>query len=138
MPDNASRVESIARAFLAPALLITFLFIVAWAAWRSPGTPSRPEATAELGELAVPSEVYDPVRAGEKLPDGFRQVLARDGILPVYDPRFVSAETAGWTPDALVIGVEIDGEAKAYPVGFLNRREMVIDRLAGIPILVTW
>ena len=29
-------------------------------------------------------------------------------------------------------------EAKAYPVTHLNSREMVIDSLEGIPILVTW
>ena len=37
-----------------------------------------------------------------------------------------------------MIGLALDGEAKAYPVSWLNRREMVVDRIAGIPILVTW
>ena len=32
------------------------------------------------------------------------------------------------------MGVAIAGEAKAYPVGLLNYREMVNDELAGIPI----
>ncbi len=85
-----------------------------------------------------PRTVYDPVRAGEERPPGYRQLLPRDGIKPVYDPAFVPASSVPWSDDDLVIGVEIDGQAKAYPVNFLNRREMVIDRLAGIPILVTW
>jgi hypothetical protein len=34
--------------------------------------------------------------------------------------------------------VSSGSEAKAYPVSFLNRREMVIDSINGIPILVTW
>ena len=85
-----------------------------------------------------PRSVYDPVRAGEERPSGFRQLLPRDGIRPVYDPVFVPAAAVPWDDDDLVIGVAIDGDAKAYPVNFLNRREMVIDRLAGIPILVTW
>ena len=38
----------------------------------------------------------------------------------------------------MVIGVELDGIAKAYPVSLLNRREMVNDQLAQLPILVTW
>lgn len=84
------------------------------------------------------TRVYDPVRAGEEQPPGFRQLLPRDGIRPVYRPKFVAADIAAWEDDALVIGVEIAGEAKAYPVAYLNWREMVIDRLAGIPILVTW
>ncbi len=38
----------------------------------------------------------------------------------------------------LVIGVAINGESKAYPVGTLNFREMVNDVVGGVPILVTW
>ena len=68
----------------------------------------------------------------------FRQLLPRDAILPVYDPRFVPAESASVPTDALVIGVEINGESKAYPVGPLNFREMVNDTVGGVPVLVTW
>ncbi len=104
---------------------------------------ARPDRVASVpggSELALPDprSVYDPVRAGEELPAGFIQVIPRDIIAPVYDPRFVPAGESGWDGQTQVIGVEVDGEARAYPVGFLNRREMVIDRVAGIPILVTW
>lgn len=58
--------------------------------------------------------------------------------MPFYNPRFASAAEAPYDDDELVIGVEIDGEAKAYAIGPLNAREMVNDELAGIPILVTW
>jgi hypothetical protein len=37
-----------------------------------------------------------------------------------------------------VIGVAGTNSAKAYPVTHLNQREMVVDSLEGIPILVTW
>ena len=100
--------------------------------------PDRPEAVAGLGVLASPSATYDPVRAGEQTPPGFRQLLPRDAIVPVYDPAFVTAAASPWSDNTLVIGVEIDGEAKAYPVSYLNRREMVIDELAGEPLLVSW
>lgn len=86
----------------------------------------------------IPGEIYDPVAAGEPTPPDYRQVLPRDAILPIYNPRFVSAVDAGWTDDTLIIGLELDGEAKAYPVSFLNRREMVIDWIAGTPVLVSW
>ena len=85
-----------------------------------------------------PQSVYDPVQAGEEMPPGYRQLLARDAIRPVYHPVFVPASQAGWDDGDLVIGLEIDGQATAYPVGFLNRRDMVIDAVAGIPVLVTW
>jgi hypothetical protein len=102
------------------------------------GTGPRPEETAELGRLADPGETYDPVRAGEALPAGFRQLLRRDAILPIYDPVFLPTFQSDWADDTLVIGLALDGEAKAYPVRFLNRREMVVDSIAGIPVLVTW
>ncbi len=85
-----------------------------------------------------PKQIYDPVQAGDPLPRGFRQLLSRDAIRPIYDPTFVTAGAAPWNDDTLVIGIEQAGEAKAYPVSFLNGREMVIDRIAGIPVLVTW
>ena len=67
----------------------------------------------------------------------FRQLLSRDGIAPIYDPRFVSATKASFRDNDLVMGVTIDGENKAYPVGMLNFREMVVDELGGVSILVT-
>ncbi len=89
-------------------------------------------------DVPDPDSVYDPVRAGEPVPDGFRQLLGRDDIAPVYDPTFVAADGVSWPDESLVIGVDLDGEARAYPVGFLNRREIVNDRHRGIPTLVTW
>ena len=68
----------------------------------------------------------------------FRQLLPRDAIAPVYNALFMPAESATLPPDELVIGVEINGESKAYPVSPLNFREMVNDTLGGIPILVSW
>lgn len=67
-----------------------------------------------------------------------RQLLPRDAIFPIYEPRFVTAEKAGLDPGELVIGVELNGESKAYPIGPLVRREMVNDAVGGVPILVTW
>ncbi len=85
-----------------------------------------------------PADVYDPFRAGEPVPAGYFQVVGRDLIRPVYDPRFVAGTEIDWPGDADVIGVEIDGDARAYPVGFLTGREIVNDEVGGDPILVSW
>jgi len=85
-----------------------------------------------------PDDLFDPIEAGVEPPAGFRQVLGRDWINPVYDPRFVAADQVGWPEEELVIGVDLEGEARAYPVGFLNRREIVLDMHRGIPTFVTW
>jgi hypothetical protein len=92
-------------------------------------TPSPPPTEGLEGN--------DPLATGE--PEyTWSQLLGRDDILPIYKPEFVPVDQAGYSDTELVMGVELDGEAKAYPVGLLNRREMVNDQLKGIPILVTW
>jgi len=94
--------------------------------------------SVELPQQVDPDSVPDPFREGELPPPGYRQLLTRDGIPPVYEPAFVTAERIDWREDDLVLGVEIDGDGRAYSIGYLNSREMVIDRIAGIPVLVTW
>jgi hypothetical protein len=61
-----------------------------------------------------------------------------DGIRPIYEPEFTSAADAPLLDEELVMGVDLGGGAKAYPISVLRSREMVNDELAGIPILVTW
>lgn len=68
----------------------------------------------------------------------YSQLLPRDAILPVYVPEFVTADAAPLDDSELVLAIEIDGQAKAYPIIVLNSREMVNDELAGVPILATW
>lgn len=68
----------------------------------------------------------------------YNQLLRQDSIYPVYEPEFVAASAYDYPDEQLVLGVEINGVAKAYPIVVLNHREMVNDELAGIPILATW
>jgi len=98
----------------------------------------RPDATERLGRLGDPERVYDPVSAGEEMPDTFQQLRQRDSVMPVYDPQIGQASDVGWGADDLVIGLELGGEARAYPVRYLDKREMVLDDLGGIPVLVSW
>ena len=67
-----------------------------------------------------------------------RQIIQTDGILPIYNPEFTTADRAELLPDELVMGVEINGDARAYSVGVLRAREMVNDEIGGTPVLVTW
>lgn len=63
----------------------------------------------------------------------------KDGIPSISEPKFVSAAKAGFLRGSdRVIGVELNGVAKAYPVKILNWHEAVNDRLKGSAILVTW
>lgn len=98
---------------------------------------SRGAQTAP-GQVVAPEDVYNPVHEGEETPAGYRQLLGRDAIYPVYNPTFQPGDETDWDGEALVIGVALDGEAKAYPVSFLSYREMVNDSIGDTPILVTW
>lgn len=95
-------------------------------------------ATPEVQRTVDIGAVYNPVKEGETLPEGFRQLLARDQIEPVYDPQYTSQDQVDWPDGMLILGVEGTATQKAYPITHLNQREMVIDELDGEPILVSW
>jgi hypothetical protein len=62
------------------------------------------------------------------------------GAIPSLDaPAFESIASADWLDDAEpVVAVEIDGDARAYPIQILTWHEIVNDRVAGQPIAVTY
>lgn len=66
--------------------------------------------------------------------------LAPDAILPIYQPAsmFIPWNESNINDQSYVMGLAINGEAKAYPVEVLNFREMVNDVVGGVPVLVTW
>ena len=97
----------------------------------------RPASTPLLGRLANPDSVPDPF-AQHGIPDGCEAQKARDSLLPIYDPKFADADTGDLQPTELVIGIVMNGEARAYPVEALNKREMVLDRIGDTPVLVSW
>jgi hypothetical protein len=68
------------------------------------------------------------------------RLRSHDRIPAIDDPKFVTAEEGDvyLRPGDYVIGVKVGGEARAYPVEFLNGREVVNDSLGGGPITVTW
>lgn len=115
------------RPYAIPFILVILVLLLAGCG--KSATPTSPQA--RVTEM--------PIGEATAMPEySWSQLLARDAIFPVYDPEFVPADESGYADDELVMGIAIGGEAKAYPVGLLNYREMVDDELAGIPILVTW
>jgi len=64
----------------------------------------------------------------------------KDGIPPIDDPMFESLEAAAerLAPLEPVIGLAINGEAKAYPLSILIWHEIVNDEIGGVPVAVTY
>jgi len=62
-----------------------------------------------------------------------------DGIPSIDNPKFVEASDANFvSDDDLVIGLEINGETKAYPLSILVWHEIVNDNVGGIPVAITY
>ena len=74
----------------------------------------------------------------EEPPEGVEQLLPRGRIPAVTDPTFVAAGEAEIPDDAWVLGVEIEGIAKAYSLNLLNRHEIVNDVYEKRPVAAVW
>jgi len=78
------------------------------------------------------------IAAAEKLPEGVEQILERGKIAAIVNPEFVGADEAEITDDAWVLGVEIDGQARAYSLNLLNRHEVVNDQIGEKSFAAVW
>ena len=59
----------------------------------------------------------------------------QDGIPPLRSPKMLRAEEALYlADDHIVFGLEIGGEARAYPKRILAWHEMFTDTIAGVPV----
>ena len=58
-----------------------------------------------------------------------------DGIPALDNPKLIPAEQADYLiPGELVFGVEINGDARAYPLRILDWHEMLNDVVGGVPV----
>ena len=102
-------------------------------------TACAPEFSQSIDRQRFPEGLFDPTDVRDvELPDGYLRSWGRDQLAPVYDPTFITADQVPWDDDEVIIGVNINGVQRAYPVGFLSSRELVIDQIDDIPILVSW
>jgi len=63
----------------------------------------------------------------------------RDGIPALTSPRYVPAAKADlMRDDEQVLGVFLNGVARAYPTRILSWHELVNDRFGNLPVLVSW
>ncbi len=67
-------------------------------------------------------------------------LLPFDGIPAIDEPDFLNASQADeeYAPDELIIGVEFNGDARAYSIPLLSSHEIVNDTVGGKKIAVTW
>ncbi|MCP5025332.1 MAG: DUF3179 domain-containing protein [Actinomycetia bacterium] len=89
-------------------------------ALRDPGHPDLPAALVDLAEI----------RSGGPPPDG---------IPPIDAPVFQQRADVDWlAADEPVIVVEINDDARAYPIQILTWHEIVNDTVGDVPVTVTY
>ena len=125
---------------------------------------AAPEPTSPPVASAAPTQPPSPTATAEpeELDLEIVTLLPFDAIPAVLEPEFISAEEAdsklaellkdrsqrdadaallagGSDPDdALVLGLSINGDSRAYYVPTLSRVEIVNDTVGGQPLAVTW
>ena len=97
---------------------------------------SNPDAAAKTVSIARPEP--DPL-LGRVMNSG-PMARPRDFFRIITKPEYFAADEAegSMSDDEVVIGLEIDGECRAYPINYLNDHELVREQLGGLPLLVTW
>ncbi len=85
--------------------------------------------TIFMGVLAV---------AVQDKPEGFRQIIPRGRIAAVNAPTYVPASEAEIKPSSWVLGVVIDGQARAYSLNLLNEHEVVNDTIGDTNYAAVW
>jgi len=63
---------------------------------------------------------------------------AKDQIPSIDDPQFEAISNTGFGDDELIIGLVINGDARAYPYAIMNWHEIVNDVVGGEPVAVTY
>lgn len=112
-----------------------------------PASPStqvdeNPDWARELKQAGIRTGVWETDFSKHNVPynEIFSGGVPRDGIPPIDNPKFVAVAEAGdWLEDLEpVIALEIEGEAKAYPLQILTWHEIVNDAVGGVPVAVTF
>ena len=125
-----------------PAMGLAGLFMLAACASVTPEETTLPRETGET-VTNVPPTATPATTAPDTTPEEEYRIvtlLAPDAIPSIDNPRFYSVSDADqeYDLDELVLGVEFDGDARAYPIGLLARHEIVNDTVGGQPIAVTY
>lgn len=68
------------------------------------------------------------------------RVVIKRPLPAITNVLVVQAADANVEEHELVIGVEVNGDSRAYPINQLTgpRREIINDRLGGVAIAATW
>lgn len=108
------------------SLVLVAFALTTTAAWANPDSwrPEWPET-----DFSRHSVAFDEILSGGP---------PKDGIPSIDDPEFVPLDQVDLPDREPVVGVVLNGEAKAYPLRILMWHEIVNDEIGGVPVAVTY
>ena len=111
---------------------LTLLIVSCTAAIESDGRPGTQDPVASGVTDGSTADPYDDLR--------IVTVLPRDAISAIDAPQFIPLEEADKSYDdsEMILGVEFNGDARAYSIPLLSSHEIVNDTVGGVAISVTW
>lgn len=64
----------------------------------------------------------------------------RDAFRVITRPKFLTVEEAGFSmsDEEVVLGLELEGQCRAYPINYLNDHELVREEIGRLPLLISW
>ena len=108
-------------------LIITLIALVSGIFMINYASSSNSLNGFDLSNSSLPSEQI--IRGGPP----------RDGIPALTNPEFITAEDSNnLSPTDRVVGIVLNGQARAYPINILNWHEIVNDNIAGQRVAITY
>lgn len=97
--------------------------------------PIHLQSMAEIWETDFSNSIIDL----EELIVGIPISDPRDAIPPIDNPRFEAVSASDWIEDQEPgVLIEIEGDARFYPLSVMTRHEIVNDEIEGVPVAVTY
>ena len=103
-----------------------------------PFTATLAAAVFLAGVLPAMPATAQSIAQQQDMPEGYVQILERGGIPAIDDPVYVPAAEAQIRDEAWVLGVVIDGQARAYSLELLNSHEVVNDSIGDTDFAAVW
>lgn len=104
-------------------------------------TFSVPESSFEMNSEHLESKIMETNGIKHSIPlDKIKSGgPPKDGIPSIDNPKFAEIQDSSFMSDSdTVIGLEINGESKAYPLFILVWHEIVNDKVGSVPVSVTY
>jgi hypothetical protein len=98
-------------------------------------------ATEPTGRLNTAAETPPPGAPIRRLQPSELVIAADTDAIPAIvaqDGYFSAADTTEWLAEEYVIGLALNGQARAYPIRLLSSHELVNDTVGGEPVLISW